>query len=926
MSSMVNAINNVVNPQENSYEAKALEQAQKPVKKVEDELILSSKTISGLGQWKTLLENLKDSMSEFSTTRFGSNSIFDRKKVVGDYDKYAAIRATPGTTNQQISFEIISLAEAQIIQTNDKFKPDDKIAEKLNPNADDKKEITFTILDNGLKSKSVEADFKVAEGKMFSPGKFTIGNSAEIEIKAGDKLEDIVKKINDITKKNGEAKNPHIIATVVPDKKNAGQQYIWIHSDAKHHGVQNKFEISGEAIKGTFESKNDEIKLPYDENIKVQDFVSQLRNSAKKADIQVIYNPQPNDIGKKEGNILLKSLLTGEGNKIQMSDNFKELFNIVNPLQEPKDAEIKVDKEPLSSKTNEIKTDRLTIELKDDPTKKESTNAKEELARAKEELAQAEEELANAKEESAQAEEPTKTKIAQAETKIAQAKTKIAQADSKITKAEAANQIFHLSIENNTEGLVEKFEKLAKVYNEFSTFVLTHSLEVADPETFAKPADISSLYNFKGELNSINEQISKLFNKFDKLAGYRSQEAISDLGIEIKFREDYTHSPTETKNGEEQIYKPADYYEMVVDKEKLKNAFEENFEEFVGILSQTFDSKNMDFKPHDNYKNYDFKTNEVKNLEYEIDYSAIKYFNNVSKNSPSTNTKINEDLSEKSFFLIKDFKIFIDKDTTYSSLVDKINKYSKETGIKAYLLSDNKISSTKNPSGSEFKIALSLFDDKEIKDENALEYQNDLRNNLELFDPNNALKGLFSSTASSLDIETKKDLVDGKIPQITIYDTSDITAIQANLNDDSIEELPSYLKLLDKSKLESGGIIRILPKTFNGNKKIDLENFEVAYLSSNSGKSIISAKQGIVDTISNLINEYTKFGGAIDRYTRLEEQDKSYKEHTLTYEKQAYQYKKAQIERDSHKIKAQEIKTRTHQELLKQLNKRNDEL
>ncbi len=250
----------------------------------------------------------------------------------------------------------------------------------------------------------------------------------------------------------------------------------------------------------------------------------------------------------------------------------------------------------------------------------------------------------------------------------------------------------------------------------------------------------------------------------------------------------------------------------------------------------------------------------------------------------------------------------------------------RETGIKAYLLSDNKILSTKNPSGSEFKIALSLFDDKEIKDENALEYQNDLRNSLELFDHNNALKGLFSSTASSLDIETKKDLVDGKIPQITIYDTSDITAIQANLNDDSIEELPSYLKLLDKSKLESGGIIRILPKTFNGNKKIDLENFEVAYLSSDSGKSIISAKQGIVDTISNLINEYTKFGGVIDRYTELEELDKSYKEHTLSYEKQAYQYKKAQIERDSHKIKAQEIKTRTHQELLKQLNKRNDEL
>jgi hypothetical protein len=149
-----------------------------------------------------------------------------------------------------------------------------------------------------------------------------------------------------------------------------------------------------------------------------------------------------------------------------MSSNFKSLFNTDSPLQQPKDAEIKVDKEIINSKTNEIKTERLTIELKDDPTRKES---------------------ANFKEESAQAEEPTKTKIAQA-------KTKIAQADSKITKAEAENQIFNLSIEDNTEGLVEKFERLAKVYNEFSTFVLTHSLEIEDPETFSKPADISSLF------------------------------------------------------------------------------------------------------------------------------------------------------------------------------------------------------------------------------------------------------------------------------------------------------------------------------------------------------------------------------------------------------------------------------------------------
>jgi hypothetical protein len=223
---------------------------------------------------------LKDTVSEFSSSKFGSNNIFDRKNVVGDYDKYATIRSTPGTKNQQISFEIISLAEGQIIQTNDAFKPDDKIAEKLNPNADNKKEITFTILDNGLKSESVEADFKVAEGKMFSPGKFTISNSAEIQIKAGDTLEDIVKKINNITREYGEAQNPHIITTI--EKDSNGKKYIWMRSDEKHHGIQNKFEISGDAIKGILNKKAIKLKLILTKILKLETLYHSLDKVQKK--------------------------------------------------------------------------------------------------------------------------------------------------------------------------------------------------------------------------------------------------------------------------------------------------------------------------------------------------------------------------------------------------------------------------------------------------------------------------------------------------------------------------------------------------------------------------------------------------------------------------------------------------------------------
>ena len=911
MSSTINGINSIVNPQEDSYKTKALEQAEKPVKKIEDQLLMSSKAISGLGQWKTHLENVKDAISEFSSARLGSNSIFDRKKVVGEYDKYATIKATPGTTNQHIPFEIISLAEGQIIETNEKFKPDDKVGNKLTSleaSTEGKKEITFTISDNGLKSASVDKDFKVVEGMcasegkdfktaqeemcanvdesstvsedaMFFPGKFTIGDSAEIEIKAGNTLEDIVKEINNITKRHGEAQNPHIIATVKKDSED--KKYIWIRSDEKHRGIQNKFEILKDGIKHPgFTPEPNNIKIKVDENTKVKDFVAQLRNSAKKADIEVIYNLQPNESGEKEGTISLKSLLTGTGNEIQMNNNFKSLFNIDIPQQSPKDAEIKVDGKIIHSKTNEIKTERLTIKLRDEPAKRELAKAKEKLAEAKGEAAEAE-----------------------------------------IAKAEAKEKVFNLSIENNAEGMVEKFKKLVKAYNDLSGFILVNSAQIEDPNIHSKPAAEAALYSYKEELNSINDQMFNLFNKLNQATGYKSKEAISDLGIGISIREDYTHDPTETKDGKEQIYRSTDYYEMVIDEDKLKNALEENFDKFKDAFSLKFDSMgNNNFLFYNNYKNFDFEANGVKNLDYNVDYSKIKYFSNISKPSPSADTKINEGLSEKSFFLIGNSKISIDKDTTYSSLVNEINKYSSQTSIKAYLLSGDRISSTNNPSGSKFEIALGLLDDKNIKPEKALESQNDLRSSLELFDPNNVLKGLFSSTAASLDIETKKDLIDNKIPRITLYDTSGVTTVKANLNDDSTEKLPSYLKLSDKNKLESGGVIKILPKTLNNKKKINLENFEVAYFEKDGGESTISANQGIADKISNLINDYTKFDGSIDRYTRSEERDKSYTHHALSYEKQAYQSQKAKIEKNSAQIQAQEIRSQSQKAFFGQLD------
>ncbi|WP_410519497.1 flagellar filament capping protein FliD [Candidatus Bandiella numerosa] len=323
---------------------------------------------------------------------------------------YAEIKAKPGTTNQQIPFEIESIATGEIITSKNQFNPNEAFASAVSNPAGGR--ITLTVLDNGLK----------AERSKLSSGKFTIGNSKEIEITGTDNLLDIAKKINNVTKQAGEEKNPHVVASVEKDST-SGPEYLWIRSDEKHHGKQNEFTISGDAMKNAdFIAKNQQIEVDFDDTITVSDFVARLRNNAKKADIEVLYNPQLGN-GKAEGKIALKSLLTGTGNNIKISG---DIFDSVKPAQ---DAKIKVDGQEITSKTNRIETDNLFINLLNKPSQ---VNGKD--------------------------------------------------------------QIFNLSVQNDTEGLVEKFEALAKSYNDLAKFVGTNSLQV-EGEDIPKPAEIAALYS-----------------------------------------------------------------------------------------------------------------------------------------------------------------------------------------------------------------------------------------------------------------------------------------------------------------------------------------------------------------------------------------------------------------------------------------------
>ena len=864
--------------QNNNFESKAIKKAEEKLKKYEDEINITNKRISGLGQFKTFLEDLSSQMSAFTFSRSGKSGIFDAKKVVAPRElteNYANVKVKPGVINQNIPLEITQIAKGQILQSHSDIKPGDKIgiswtSAKLDwwleeimssPQCDMKNKVILTVHDNGMSSKGFDAKDAnvVGEGNnKFKAGKLSIGNSRKIEIKDGDTLEKIVNKINDATRTQGEENNPHAIAEVAKNKEN--KFFIWIRSDAKHHGVQNKFEINGDN-KDQFTAYNEKIELSFDENATVGDFIADLKHNAKKADIEVIYNPKETKDG---GKILLKSLLTGEGNDIKVEGHLHIDSNPetscnhihLSQAQEASDAKVKIDGITITSKTNTIEREDLKIDLFGKPKKLKS---------------------------------------------------------------------FNLRIENDTEGLYKKFKELAKSYNKFSKFVARNSLRVHDQDVHSKPSIIATLSTYKDTLSLLNDQLINYFSQFSQDGKYTKEDEISDLGISIISKE--LTEPSQKVDEVEENYMPVQYNQLVIDKKKLQKAIEERFDTFKEILSYQFDSTNTKFCLPNDHKTVNFEAQGVKSLEYDVDYTKVKYMSNISTEN-TANAKVNAFLSDQHYFLINDVKIPVDTDTTYASLVDEINKHSSTTKIRADLLDNsNKIVSdlATNPN---VKIALSLYYKTEQqrqnaqKGQNALDKQDALRDKLVLVDPNDAaLKGIFNSSSQSLDDTTENPILDDKIPQINFFDTFFIVEVKANLKDYETTDLPAYLELMRPKKPEEGGVIKILPKlsTAKSDKHIDLQNFKVAYLAETNGKATITAKQGIADKINNILNSYTEFNGMIEKFIKHEKRDKMYKENDLSFEKDSFKYKKAKIERDFARIKAAEMRAAVQQEFFRQV-------
>lgn len=862
---MVSSINSAVATEilreSSDFKTKALKKEEDKLKKYQDEVNIGNKRISDLGQFKTVLEDLSYQVTDFTFNPLSKSNVFDAKKALFPKklsENYANIKVKSGASNQNIPFQIIRMAKGEILQSKKSFKPDDKMSDIASEIAD--KKVTFTVLDNGMKSENFDdkdANVVGTGDNQFKVGEFSIGNSIKIKIENGDTLEKIVDKVNDQTKIHGEENNPHVVAEIVKNKE--GKYFIWIKSDAKHHGVQNKFEITGDNS-SKFTEYSETIDVPFNHDTTIGSFVSDLKHNAKKADIEVVYNPDK----EKGGKISFKSLLTGRGNETQIDADLRIFGNPVDILK-AQDAEIKVNGMEIKSKTNNIETDSLKIDLFGEPK------------------------------------------------------------DSKPTEE------FNLKITDNTEGLYEKLESLAKSYNNLSLFVAQHSLKVHDENVYSKPAIKATLSVHKDILSSLNDQLFNYFSQFNQAGGYVAENQISDLGIGIIFKE--ITPPSENVGEVEQNYMPVQYYEIVIDKSKLQKAIEEKFDTFKEVLSTQFNSTNNDFSLNNNHKDVSFEVQGVKNLEYNVDYSKIKYMANIS-NENTTNAKINDSLSDKHYFLIKDVRIPVDSETTYASLVDEINKHASTTKIRADLLNDsNQIISTKNlGTNQKVKIALSPYyrtkeeRQKIEKGQTNLQKQDNLRDKLVLVDVNNVLRGIFNSDESKdLDDKTAKEILGDRIPQIKFFDTSSVVEVKANSRNYEKTDIRAYLQLANSKKYKKGGIIKILPKldTSKSSKYIDLQNFEVSYYAKTNGSSTIIAKQGMADKINNTLMSYIDSNRIIDGLIQHEISEKQYKESNLSFEKEAFKYKKARIDRDFAMIKAAEMKLATQQAYLKQMSNDN---
>ena len=104
---------------------------------------------------------------------------------------------------------------------------------------------------------------------------------------------------------------------------------------------------------------------------------------------------------------------------------------------------------------------------------------------------------------------------------------------------------------------------------------------------------------------------------------------MNDIGIVITDKEH--NEPPKEINGEKVTYKPVEYGFLAIDEAKLKKACSEKFDEFQKIFADVFSTTNPNFEHWDNEQNVDLGTANIAKISYNVDYNAIKFMQNLSR-------------------------------------------------------------------------------------------------------------------------------------------------------------------------------------------------------------------------------------------------------------------------------------------------------
>ena len=344
---------------------KQLSREDRDLKKVQDDIVDLKKEGVEFGAFKIVLDGLYEYADSYNSLL--KTQKFETRKIIASEDttkNYASISVEDAAKIASYDFKIKQTAKAEIKESKD-FNPSSK---KIAADT-----VTITLNDNGVKSNDFSSKYESVVdqsgiGEKFKSGYFKVGDRT-VELKVGDNLEDICRKINEV--RFGDSRE-NIIAEVKPQ---GDKYYIWIRTKelAGNQNTAVPFQISdtdqilGNQFNREFKESgqfkyvnNEKVEIKLDSETSVEDFVKTFNNYSKKTYLSVSLE----DAGNSEKKLRYESLLTGQNNKINLqfsnTDNNNN-FGPQNIIQNAQNTEVSFNGHDVISSTNQVKYNGIHV-------------------------------------------------------------------------------------------------------------------------------------------------------------------------------------------------------------------------------------------------------------------------------------------------------------------------------------------------------------------------------------------------------------------------------------------------------------------------------------------------------------------------------------------------------------------------------------